>query len=73
MKYFLITCARGHCGPRKSVDLTFAVYAETLVEAVSFAKKMPAIKHSRLPLYGKEIDYETYIFYREISAYKRFG
>lgn len=73
MKYFVIVCSRGHCGTGHSTEIKFAIVAHNLLEACDKARKMPSVKHTRLALYGKEITYEEYIQYRQISAYKRFG
>lgn len=73
MKYYRITCLRGHCGRNKSVELTFAFCAKNITEATDRARKMPAVKHNhtRAILYGKEITYEEYRILREVSAYHR--
>ena len=73
MKYFVIVCSRGHCGTGHSTEIKFAIAAHNLLEACDKARKMPSVKHTRLALYGKEITYEEYTQYRQISAYKRFG
>ena len=71
MKYFLVTCHRGHCGTGHSTSITFAFCAKNLLEAVSMGKRMPSVKHTRMILEGKEISYEAYTEYRRINAYQR--
>ncbi len=73
MKFFMIVCHRGHCGCGNSTEIKFAIAARNLLEAMDKARKMPSVKHTRLALYGKEITYEEYTSYRQVSAYKRFG
>ena len=71
MRYFSITCMRGHCGTGKSVDIKFVFEAHSLLEAMDMAKRMPAVKHSRGILAGSEITFESYTEYRTVSAYER--
>lgn len=73
MKYFLITCVRGHCGNGHSTEIKFAFEAKDLLSACDKAKRMPSVKHTRLVLHGKEITKEEYIEYRKISAYERYA
>lgn len=73
MKYYLITCHRGHCGSNRSTEITFAFKAANLLEAQDRAKRMPSVKHTRGILYGREITEAEYIAYREKSAYERFN
>lgn len=70
-RYYLITCMRGHCGMGHGTEITFAFEAKNLLEAMDKAKRMPAVKHTRMICSGKEIDKEEYNRYRQISAYKR--
>ena len=72
MKYFMITCARGHGGSGHSTEIKFAIAATNLIEACDKARKMPSVKHTRGALYGREIEYTEYIEYTQISAYERF-
>lgn len=71
-RYFLITCVRGHCGTGGEGEIKFAIKASNLIEAMDRAKQMPSVKHTRIPLVGKEINNEEYVKYREISAYERY-
>ena len=72
MKYWMVTCARGHCGSRHETEIKYAISAENLIHALNIAKSMPSVKHTRMPLYGHEITEEEYLAYREQSAYKRY-
>jgi len=71
MRYFKITCHRGHCGTGHSSAITFAFEAKNLIAAMDMAKKMPSVKHSRVIMSGNEISKEEYKDYIAISAYKR--
>lgn len=72
MKFYMITCVRGHAGNGKSTDIKFAIAAENMVHACAIARKMPSVKHTRMVAYGREITEEEFNEYRSISAYKRF-
>lgn len=71
MKYYLITCMRGHCGRGRYTEITFAMMARNLIEAQDKARKMPSVKHTRGILAGREITEEEYYERRQISAYDR--
>lgn len=71
MKYYLITCVRGHCGRGRTSEISFAMMAANLLEATDKARRMPSVKHSRGVLAGKEITEAEYYAYRNISAYER--
>lgn len=73
MKFYIITCHRGHCGNGHSTEIKFAIRASNLLEACDKAKRMPSVKHTRMVIYGKEITEQEYIEYRAISAYERFN
>lgn len=73
MKYYLITCQRGHCGSGHHTEITFAFKAANLLDAQDKARKMPSVKHTRGILYGREITEAEYKLYREKSAYERFN
>lgn len=73
MKYYMVTCHRGHCGTGHSTEIKFAIKARNLLEAMDKARRMPSVKHTRLAIYGKEISEQEYTAYRQVSAYKRFG
>lgn len=71
MKYYMITCMRGHCGIGRGTEISFAIKAANLIEAQDMARKMPGVKHTRMILCGREITLEQYQEYRQISAYNR--
>lgn len=73
MRYFIITCQRGHCGTGHSTDIKFAIKANNLLDACDKARRMPSVKHTRLAIYGKEITEQEYIEFRQVSAYERFN
>lgn len=72
MKYYMITCVRGHVGNRKGTDIKFAIEAVGMAEAIAIARKMPSVKHSRFICCGKEISEQEYKEYRSVSAYERY-
>lgn len=71
MKFYLVTCHRGHCGTGHSVDITFAFRARNLLDACDSARSMPGVKHTRLVISGREITEFEYIEYTKVSAYHR--
>lgn len=71
MKFYLITCMRGHCGRGHYTEISFAIMATNLLEATDKARRMPSVKHTRGILAGKEITEEEYYEYRSVSAYER--
>lgn len=73
MKFYKVTCHRGHCGTGHSTEISFAIAANDLLEACDRARKMPSVKHTRLAIYGREISYEEYVEYRQVSAYERYN
>ena len=73
MKFFMVTCSRGHCGNGHSTEIKFAIAAKNLLDACDKAKRMPSVKHTRMALYGREISEQEYNEYRAISAYERFN
>lgn len=71
MKFYLVSCVRGHCGRGNSSIISFAFMAENCVDAMDMAKSMPSVKHSRMCLNAREITEEDYWAYRSVSAYER--
>ena len=72
MKYYEITCVRGHCGSGKSTNyITFYYKGANSVEAILWAKRQPGVKHSRMPLGCFEISEAKYKEKIKVSAYKR--
>ena len=70
MKYFAITCPRGHAGNGRSVDITFAIEAPNIIEANRIAMQMPAVKHTAQPCRSIEISHREYLRRRKKSAYR---
>lgn len=73
MKFYKVTCHRGHCGIGHSTEITFAIEAANLLEAMDKAKRMPSVKHTRAIIQGREITQEEYVEYRKMSAYERYN
>lgn len=71
MRYFAVTCKQGHHGIRRYYPITFAIAAETLLEACDQAKAMPGVKHSQPVLKCEEITFEKYVDLYNKSAYER--
>lgn len=72
MKYYEVTCVRGHCGSGKSTNyITFYYKGANSVEAIMWAKRQPGVKHSRMPLGCFEISEAKYKEKIKVSAYKR--
>ena len=72
MKYYAITCVRGHQGARNNYALiTFYVEAKDIIAAAKVAQRMGGIKHTRMPVSCRQITREEYEFRRKENAYKR--
>lgn len=71
IKYYSVTCPRGHCGIGRTSEITFAIEAANLLQAMDIAKRMPGVKHTRMIISAKEITQAEYLGYRELSAYER--
>ena len=69
-RYFKVMCHRGHCGTGHSTEIVFAMAAENLLEAMDKARRMPAVKHTRMIISGAEITEAEYLERRRKSAYK---
>lgn len=73
MKYFAMTMERGHVGTGNfSQHITFYFSAQNMLHAMDLAKRMPGVKHSRMPM-GREISYEEYCAHRGENAYNTCG
>ena len=72
MRYYLVSCHRGHCGNGHSTDIHFAIVANDILSACNIAKRMPSVKHSRVVMSAKEISVEEYEERRRIGAYAKF-
>ena len=71
MRYYSVTCMRGHCGDQRYIPITFAIMSENAVEAMEKAKAMPGVKHDRPVLKLTEITCKQYYIMRQRSAYER--
>ena len=69
-RYFKVMCHRGHCGTGRSTEIVFAMAAENLLEAMDKARRMPAVKHTRMIISGAEITEAEYLERRRRSAYE---
>lgn len=74
MRYYLVTCMHGHCGRKNYDEISFAISAQTLMDAIQQARRMPGVKHTnrRCILSGREISFQEYCARRRESAYKNF-
>ncbi len=70
-KYYMVVCHRGHAGTGHGTEIKFAIAANNLLDACNKARKMPSVKHTRGAIFGKEITYDEYREYRQVSAYER--
>lgn len=73
IRYFFVTCHRGHCGIGHSTEIKFAIAAANLLEAMDKAKRMPSVKHTRMIISGAECTKAEYDEYRQHSAYERYN
>ena len=71
MRYWEVTCKHGHHGNKQYVPITFAIMAESAIEASDLAKAMPGVKHDQCVIGIKEITKAEYIQLRHVSAYER--
>lgn len=70
--YYKVTCQRGHLGCNyHNGYITFYLIAESSLHAMNIAKKMPGVKHKRLPEKVEKITYEEYLKGKEQNAYER--
>lgn len=73
MKYWMITCHRGHMGTGHSTEIKFAIKATNLIKAQDIVRRMPSVKHTRIIMCGYEISAAEYFEYKKVSAYERYG
>lgn len=72
MKYYKVTCTRGHLGKGYQHGLiTFYYVAYNILHAMNMAKRQGGVKHDRLPLNCQEISREEYEQGRRMNAYRR--
>ena len=69
MRYFKVMVQLGHMGNGKSRETFLYIRANSILKAMSIAKKTPAVKHSLLPLSIQEITREEYIAGRKEDPY----
>ena len=72
MRYFKVTCPHGHHGNGQYCEITFAISAANMLDAMDKAKRMPGVKHTRMVFCAKEITEQEYNEYRKVSAYAKF-
>lgn len=70
-KYYKVTVERGHLGAHKDLETTFYFFADNAYDAICMAKRMPGVKHHKMPINAKEITEEEYNEGRKISAYHK--
>lgn len=73
MRYYAVTCKHGHHGAKNYYPITFAVAANSAIEACDYAKAMPGVKHDQSVIDCRELSFESYAKLRKQSAYERGG
>lgn len=73
MKYYAVTCKHGHHGAKHYFPITFAVCADSVLEACDYARAMPGVKHDQSVIGCREISIDEYQSLRKQSAYERAG
>ena len=65
--YYLVTTMCGHVGKKQYIPINFAIEAETPMEAMEKARRIPRVKHDRKDtiLAIKPISYEAYLEQRK--------
>ena len=73
MAYYKVKAYAGHEGAGKSRLLTFAIEADSITGAITVARKMPMVKHTRTTAIKDvvEISEAEFIKLRKVSAYYR--
>lgn len=71
LKFYKVTVERGHMGMGNSLETVFYFKAHDAYHAMCLARKMPSVKHSKLPLHTVEITEEEYREGRKVSAYHK--
>ncbi len=69
IKYYRATVELGHHGKGKPRATHVYIKGENIFEAMENAKKIPAVKHDRMPLDIREISKEEYKEGRKDSLY----
>lgn len=71
MKYYAVTVQRGHCGCGRTAPITFYVQANSLLEAMDKARRMPGVKHNK-PVYNAcEVTKDFFTKATQESSYHR--
>ena len=73
LKFYKVTVERGHMGVGKALETVFYFKAQNAYDAMCLAKKMPSVKHQRVPLKTVEITADEYYEGRKTSAYHTNG
>ena len=73
MRFYAVTCKHGHHGRKNYLPITFAVAANTALDACKYAQAMPGVKHGQMVLKCQEITFESYAMLHKQSAYERAG
>lgn len=60
MKYFKVQVQLGHLGPKKELPALIFIKSKSILNAITKAKNIPAVKHSKLPPQTIEITEEEY-------------
>ena len=61
MKYYKVQVKLGHVGRCKEISTWVYVKATNILKAMGKARKIPAVKHSQIPLKTIEITEEEYL------------
>lgn len=69
MRYYKITCRRGHVGFGNTAYITFYFAERNAIAAMNRAKRMPGVKHSELPINTTEITHEEFAVNIQKNAY----
>ena len=69
MKFYKVQVELGHLGIGNSLPSWVYVKAKDIIKAIIKARRIPAVKHSRLPLEAIEISQEEYLLGLESNQY----
>lgn len=69
MRYYKVSCPRGHFGKGRAGDITFAFMADNALAAMDKARRMPGVKHTAMVYKTTEITANEYYEFRKVSAY----
>lgn len=72
MRYFKVTCVRGHLGTRyQHGTISFYECGKNMLEAMDKARRHGGVKHDKLPLACEEVSKAEYEANIKVSAYVR--